>query len=200
MTTMEKLEDLIYRGFKETDRKIREASLETERKLRESRLETERKLRESRMKTEQELQKLSQEVGGITDTLGRFTENMVAPAVVKLFNERGIPITDYSQRTFSQARNIEYDIVAFNEEYIVVVSVKMTLRVSHVKEFLEERLPIFKEVFPRYKEMKVIGAVAGASILEEADTYAVKNGLYVLAQSGENMTMLNDETFKPRVY
>lgn len=167
MTNLEKLEELIYKGFKETD---------------------------------QEIRKLSREVGNVTDTLGRFAENMVAPAIVKLFNERGIPITDYSQRVHSEARKIEYDIVAFNKDYVVVVSVKMTLRVSDVKEFLEERLPIFKEVFPRYRDMKIVGAVAGVNILEMSDIYAMKRGLYVLTQSGDNITMLNDDSYKAKVF
>jgi hypothetical protein len=174
MTTLEKLEELIYIGFKETDRKFQE--------------------------TDREIRKVNKQVGDITDSLGRFAENMVAPAVVKLFKKRGIPITEYAPRMVSEVRNIEYDIVAFNKEYVVVVSVKLTLRVSDVKEFLEERLPIFKEVFPRYKDMKVIGAVAGATILGKTDIYAMKRGLYVLAQSGDNITMLNDDNFEPNVY
>ena len=174
MTALEKLEELIYKGFIETDRQIRE--------------------------TNQSIQNLSGEVGKITDTLGRFAENMVAPAIVKLFNKRGIPITDYAQRVNSETRKIEYDIVAFNADYVVVVSVKMTLRVNDVKEFLEERLPIFKEAFPRYKDMKVLGAVAGANIVAKSDIYAMKRGLYVLAQSGENITMLNDDTFEPKIF
>ncbi|NIM12831.1 MAG: DUF3782 domain-containing protein [Candidatus Aminicenantes bacterium] len=185
MTTQEKLEELIYKGFKETDRKIRENFEQTDRELRQ---------------LSKEVDKVSKEVGKVTDSLGRFAESMVAPAVVKLFKKRGIPINEYVPRIVSEVKNIEYDIVAFNAEYVVVVSVKMTLRVSDVKEFLHERLPIFKEVFPRYKDMKVVGAVAGATILEKSDVYAIKQGLYVLAQSGENITMLNDLTFDPRVF
>ena len=100
MNNLEKLEELIYRGVKETDRRIRESSELTDRKILD----------------------LSREVGNITDTMGRFAENMVAPAIVKIFNEKGIPITDYAQRVHSQTRKIEYDIVAFNKDYVVVVS------------------------------------------------------------------------------
>lgn len=76
----------------------------------------------------------------------------------------------------------------------------MTLRVNDVKHFLNERLPIFKEVFPRHKHLKVLGAVAGASIVGESDIYAMKRGLYVLAHSGDSITMLNDDTFKAKVF
>jgi hypothetical protein len=192
MTTLEKLEELVYKGFKETDRKIRENFEQTDRELRQLSKEVD--------KVSKGVDKVSKEVGKVTDSLGRFAESMVAPAVVKLFKKRGIPINEYAARIVSKVRNIEYDIVAFNTEYVVVVSVKMTLRVSDVKEFLHERLPIFKDVFPRYKDMKVVGAVAGATILEKSDMYAMKRGLYVLAQSGDNITMLNDQKFEPRVF
>jgi hypothetical protein len=181
MTMLEKLEELIYKGFKETDLKFQE---------------TDGVIR----KLGEKVERLSDHIGNITDSLGRFAENMVAPAVVKLFNERDIPITEYVPRIVSKVRNIEYDIVAFNKDYVVVVSVKLTLRVSDVREFLQDRLPIFKDVFPRYNDMKVIGAVAGGTILENSDIYAMKRGLYVLTQSGDNITMLNDETFEPKVY
>jgi hypothetical protein len=174
VTTLEKLEELIYIGFKETDRQFRETS--------------------------REIDRVNRQVGNITDSLGRFAENMVAPAMVKLFKERGIPITDYTQRLRSSGRRVEYDIVAFNKDFVVVVSVKMTLRIEDVKEFLIERLPIFKELFPRYKDMKIIGAVAGANIVQMSDIYAMKHGLYVLAQSGENVILLNDEKFTAAIF
>ncbi|MCP5052788.1 MAG: DUF3782 domain-containing protein [bacterium] len=181
MTTLEKLEELIYDGFKDTDRKIKETALEVK--------ETTRAIRN-----------LNREVGDITDNLGRFAENMVAPAMVRLFNERGIPITDYSQRLRSPKQGIEFDIIAFNTKYVVVVSVKLTLRVEDVKHFLNERLPIFKELFPRYNDMIVIGAVAGANIVGESGRYAMKRGLYVLAQSGENINLLNDNQFEAKIF
>jgi hypothetical protein len=74
------------------------------------------------------------------------------------------------------------------------------LEVADVKEFLNEKLPIFKELFPRFKDMKVIGAMAGANIVGESDRYAMKRGLYVLTQSGDNITMLNDKNFQARIF
>ncbi len=60
--------------------------------------------------------------------------------------------------------------VAINNDYVVVVSVKMTLRVEEVRRFLKERLPIFKEVFPLYKDKKVLGVVAGAGKAEKKES------------------------------
>jgi hypothetical protein len=220
MTSLEKLEELIYKGFKETDRKMRESSRETDREIKETQKEireTQKEIRETQKEIKQmretvlqnslemrrrdkKMERVDENLRKITDSLGRFAENMVAPAVEKLFNEKGIPITDYAQRVRSKPHDAEYDVVAFNKEYVVVVSVKMTLGVSDVKDFLNNRLPIFKNVFPRYKDMKVVGAVTGASLVGESDKYGMKRGLYVLTQSGENMTVLNDDNFEAKIY
>jgi len=77
--------------------------------------------------------------------------------------------------------------------------VKTTLKTEDVDTHLE-RLAKFKLAFPEYKDKKVLGAVAGMHVPESVGRYAYKKGLYVLAQSGEAMCILNDEKFKPRVW
>ncbi len=209
MTTLEKLEDLIYNGFKETDRQFKETDRkfqETDRQFKETDRkfqETDRQFKETDRQfkeTNLEIRKLSSEVGKISSSVSRFAENMVAPAVVRLFKDIDIPIAEYFQRLRSPFRRIEFDIIAINTDVVVVVSVKTTLNVEDVRFFKDERMPIFKEVFPRYQPMKVIGAVAGMSIVQEADVFAMRHGLYVLAQSGENMHMLNSVDFKPKTW
>jgi hypothetical protein len=185
MTTLEKLEELIYVGFKDTDEKFKE---------------TDRRFREITEELRKDFAKTRKDVARVTDALGRFSENMVAPALVRLLNDAGIPISETAQRVISPLRRIEYDIVAVNGEYVVVVSVKTRLNVDHVKDFVTRRLPQFKEVFPRYQSMKLLGAVAGMSIEQEADTYAVRQGLYVLAQSGDNVMLLNPPDFSPKEF
>ncbi len=203
MTTLEKLEELIYVGFKETDLKfketdktLKEAFKETEERFKD----TDRRFREITEELRKDFAKTRREVANVTDALGRFSENMVAPALVRLLNQAGIPISETALRVRSPLRRIEYDIVAVNGKDVVVVSVKTRLNVEHVKTFLEDRLTIFKEVFPRYQNMNVLGAVAGMSIEQEADTYAIKHGLYVLTQSGGNIMLLNPVEFKPRIF
>ena len=53
---------------------------------------------------------------------------------------------------------------------------------------------------PEYHDRKVVGAVAGIEIVENADTFAYRQGLFVIVRSGEMVTMLNDEKFKPKVW
>lgn len=190
MTTLQKLEELIYIGFKETDRKWQE---------------TDRKLAEANAQFTAWLQQLSQEtdrkIGEITGKWSRFVEGLVAPGAVRLFTERGIRVTGVAQRVKRQknGETMEIDVLATNGEYAVLVEAKSTLGVDDVKEHLA-RLGKFSQFFPEYKDHKVIGAVAGIVIDEDADKFAYRQGLFVITQSGETVKILNDEKFRPKVW
>ena len=68
-----------------------------------------------------------------------------------------------------------------------------------IKEHIE-RLKVFKKFFPEYSDRKVIGAVAGIVIEEGADKFAYRQGLFVIGQTGETVKILNDKTFKPKIW
>ena len=165
----------IWKLFRETDRKFAE--------LAETVKNTNRK------------------VGELTDKWGEFVESMVEPAVVRLFAGRGIPLdgTSLRARRRRDGREMEIDILGANREYVVAVEVKTTLRADDVKDFVRT-LDDFKTFFPEYREYKVIGAVAGMRLQKGVDEYAKRHKLYVLAQSGETVQILNDEDFEARVW
>ncbi len=73
-------------------------------------------------------------------------------------------------------------------------------RISHLLYINIERLKKFKTFFPEYADRKVVGAVAGIVIDEKADTFAYRQGFFVIVQSGEIVTILNDEKFQPKLY
>ena len=215
MTTIEKLEKLIYVGFKETDRKLAEISKETDRKLYELGKETERISKETERiskETDRKLQETDriltekfQESKKLVDKLvgkwGLFVEGLVAPGIERLLKKRGITVTRIARRVKAKmnGNQMEIDILAVNKDCAVLVEVKSTLSVDDVNEHLE-RLKKFKTFFPEYKDYKAIGAVAGIVIEEGADRYAYKKGLFVIAQSGETVTILNDDKFNPKTW
>jgi len=207
MTTLEKLEKLIYHGAKETDRRIRE----TDRRIQENdRWIQERELwfqnaerqhekdRQERLEAEAELR---QQMAGLTKSLGLFAESMVYPSVTRLFAERGINLTGIYSRS-RERRNgstMEVDVLGAGSEVVVDIEVKLRLEVSDVKDFLKQ-LPQFFDFFPRFRGLKLYGAVAGMSIDKEVERFAYKQGLFVLAPSGDNMRILNDEIFEPHIF
>ena len=62
------------------------------------------------------------------------------------------------------------------------------------------RLSKFKYFFPEYAQRKLVGAVGGIVIEENSDKYAYRQGLFVIAESGETVRILNDDKFKPKFW
>ena len=204
--------------FQETDQRFQETDQrfqETEKLLKQQAQETEQLLKQQAQETDHQIQELSQEIGRLSQQIGRvnqqisalggkwgrFVENMVAPACETLFLERGISIHEVSQRRRRRLNGdtLEVDVLVENESQILAVEVKSSLGVEDVKEFVKD-LGEFKRFFPEYSNKELYGAVAGIEIEDSADKYAFRQGLFVLAQSGETMTILNNESFKPRVW
>jgi hypothetical protein len=180
------------RCFQETERRFQE----TERVLKEQSLETERILKEQSLKTDRQITRLSQEIGNLGGKWGRFVENMVAPACETLFLNRQIPVHQVSQRV---SKTLEIDVLVTNENHVLVVEVKSSLSVDDVKELIKN-LTEFRQFFPEYNHKQLYGAVAGIEIEEGADKYAYRQGLFVLAQRGENVAILNDTEFQPKTW
>ena len=185
------------RCFQETERRFQE----TERVLKEQSLETERILKEQSLKTDRQITRLSQEIGNLGGKWGRFVENMVAPACETLFLNRQIPVHQVSQRVRKRldGKTLEIDVLVTNENHVLVVEVKSSLSVDDVKELIKN-LTEFRQFFPEYNHKQLYGAVAGIEIEEGADKYAYRQGLFVLAQRGENVAILNDAEFQPKTW
>jgi hypothetical protein len=181
------------RCFQETERRFQE----TERRFQE----TERILKEQSLKTDRQITRLSKEIGNLGGKWGRFVENMVAPACETLFLNREIPVHQVSQRVRKRldGKTLEIDVLVTNENPVLVVEVKSSLSVDDVKELIKN-LTEFRQFFPEYNHKQLYGAVAGIEIEEGADKYAYRQGLFVLAQRGENVAILNDTEFQPQTW
>ena len=185
------------RMFQETDRKFQE----TDRKFQESRQELDRVIAETRRDMAESSRQASQQLGALGGKWGLFVENLVAPACKTLFLNRGIPVHRVSQRVqvMRDGDTMEIDVLVQNQDHILAVEVKSSLSVDDIKEFVED-LQRFHHFFPEQAERQLYGAVAGIAFDQGADRYAYRQGLFVLAQSGETMTILNDAAFEPRVW
>ena len=58
----------------------------------------------------------------------------------------------------------------------------------------------YQLMLPSYADKRVLGAVTGMVIPDHVATYAYRQGLFVLAQSGESVVILNDAHFQPKVW
>ena len=199
------------RRLRESDRRIEQARLESDRRAEEVeqyRAETARILAEAKLESERRtaenertIAELKRLVNSLTTRWGRFVEELVQPAVLRLFQEKGIDIKEIYPRARVKRQGIgmEIDILAVDDTDVVLVECKSRLSKDDVDEFLE-KLTRFKIAFPHYKNYQAYGAVAGIEIDEGIDRYAYNKGLFVIKPSGDTVEIINDENFRPRTW
>jgi hypothetical protein len=185
------------RRFQETERILKEQSLETERRFQE----TERILKEQSQKTDRQIKQVNDQIGKLGNRLGEFVEYQVRPCAVELFRQRGIDVHELQSDVAVKRMEggLEIDLLVVNETEVVLVEVKSKLTQRDVDEHLQ-RLNKFKRLMPRYQNMKAFGAVAAMVVSEEVANYAYSKGLFVLTQSGDDMTITNSPEFKPQIW
>jgi len=176
--TAEQKIDEIWNLFKETDRRFKE---------------TDRQMQE----TDKKIKELSEL---FTGQWGKLIEALIEPGALQLFKDRAINVKQVYRRveSYMNGGQMEVDLLLTNDNELVVIEVKTTLKVVHVREFLED-LDQFLYFFPRFKDCRIYGAVAAVSIEEEADKFAYRQGLFVLKAGHEGLIkILNDLKFKPK--
>lgn len=210
-STGEKLDfEKVWLMFQETDRKFKETDRkfqETDEKFKETAVrfqETDRKFEETTKKfqeTDRLLRNLAKKMAESETRWGKFVESLVEGTLIKLLNQRGIEVETTSMRVKSRhkRKTYEYDIIAKNGDTVVVVEVKTTLGIEDVKRFIE-KMGVFREIFKEYDNHKIIGGVAYINSESEADSYAAKNGLYVIKATNESARIVNRKDFQPRYW
>jgi len=185
------------RRLRESDRRIEQARLESDRRIEQAKLESDRTIAELKRTVEQ----TNRAVNSLTTRWGRFVEELVQPAVLRLFQEKGIDIKEIYPRARVKRQGIamEIDILAVDDTDVVLVECKSRLSKDDVDEFLE-KLTRFKIAFPHYKNYQAYGAVAGIEINKGVDRYAYRKGLFVIKPSGDTVAIINDADFQPNTW
>jgi hypothetical protein len=192
------------RKFQETERLLKEQSQETDRKfqetdrlLKEQSQETDRKFQE----TDRKIKAVTAAIGELGNRLGEFVEGFVRPAVVQLFQARGLEVHEvYTDIEVNRGEEgLQIDLLVVNSTEAVLIEVKSKLALADVDDHLE-RLSKFKRLMPRYADVRALGAVAAMVIPKDVARYAYRKGFFVLAQSGESLVILNDAKFQPKAW
>lgn len=166
--------------------------------------ETNRKFQDTDKKfqdTDRKIKSVATQLGQLGNRLGQFVEEMVRPALVRLFRERGIDVRQVLQNLSAHDEKgraiIQIDLLVLNTDVAIVVECKSQPSIDDVNEHLE-RLDIFKTHFPQYVSLRIFGAIAAMVLPQQVNEYAIRKGLYSLAQSGDTMTIHNVAVFVPK--
>ena len=177
--------------FRRTDEKIAE--------LVESQKESERQWQQTR----QDIVEANQRHGKLSDRIGDLVQAMVYGGIKRLFRELGYDFDVINQKYFFGKKELgiygEVDLFLENGEFALLVEVKTNLSVKDVTEH-QERLENFRKVADaRNDKRQFIAAVGGGVVQENVKLFALKQGMFVVQQSGENIEVLAPEG-KPKVW
>ena len=187
----------LIQAQKETERLLQEQTQESDRRFQE----TDRRFRETERVIKEQNKRVDEQLGKLGNRLGEFVEWQVRPAAVRLFQERGIDVNELSADLSVQKGDdgLEIDLLVVNGSEAIAIEVKSKLTKADVDEHLE-RLDKFKRLLPRYQNLKILGAVAAMVTPSEVASYAYRQGLFVIAQSGDDLVILNDTKFQPKAW
>ncbi len=117
--------------------------------------------------------------------------------LVPLLNQQGIHI-EYTARRIKRPGSYEFDIMAANNEEVVLLTVRTKLKVNDVKDFLDDLRKI--SAHDSYHDRAIYGAAACSKATQKAVVYAEKHGLFVIRSTDDSASILNQEDFKPKVF
>ena len=70
-----------------------------------------------------------------------------------------------------------------------------------VDNFLEKKLPKFREIFTEFQGRRLFGGIGALVVKDDVSRYAEKAGLYVLTQSSEGgAARINSKNFRAKKF
>jgi chromosome segregation ATPase len=140
-------------------------------------------------KTIKKLDDIGAKLGEMGIIQGKVAEDLFYRNVRHAFGQKNMAFSDV-RRNLKKKGIAEYDIVAAENNTVLVISVKNKLERYMIDSFLNEKLPKFREVFPQYRDFRLLGGVGALVMDDGVGRYAEKKGLYVMTQNGEGGAML----------
>jgi len=147
---------------------IMTATIEEIRAILKQLAQSQQELSQAQKETDKQINRVSKQIGELGNRLGEFVEWQVRPAVVRLFQERGIDVHEFHPGISVKRDNegLEIDLLVVNDTDAILVEVKSKLTQRDVDEHLQ-RLAKFKRLMPRFRDVKALGAVAAMIVPNE---------------------------------
>jgi hypothetical protein len=150
----------------------------------------------------QQSTEMNRKWGDLSNKLGTLVEDLVAPSLPRIveteLGEAVIDLMPRRKRRLPDGRVREFDAVAITAGTLYLNSTKASLRSAAVDRFVEEEIPAFREFFPEYAGLPLVGILASLAVEDSVLRYAEKSGLLVLATGDELMEVKNSPGFEPK--
>jgi hypothetical protein len=165
--------------------------------------ETDLQLKETDKQLSKQLKNLAEQIGGLGNKFGSFTEGWAFPSMVKLLKEyfkMEAVTTNYQIKRDDKL--MELDVFAHNNGELntaCIVEVKSHVREDHIEQLLRQ-LSVLREFLPEHANKQLYGILAGVQIPEQVKQKILQQGLYVAAIHDEHFTLQVPDNFQPKAF
>ena len=157
----------------------------------------------SRKENDKAMKELRQQIGGIANKWGSFTEGLALPSMTKILRERfKMEVISPSVRVSKNGIDAEIDVLAYanstiNEAY--VVEVKSHLREEAITQ-LNALMGNFRALFPEHADKKVFGIIAAVDMSEMLKKRVLEAGFYVARIQDETFSLDTPNEFRAKCF
>jgi ABC-type amino acid transport substrate-binding protein len=198
--TMPAVEERVDRLEEAIDRFVANVGVEFN-KLYNSQMRTEAELRELKEENRRDKREMNRKWGDLANKLGTMVEDLVYPSLPRVIKET---LGQEPQRIWARFKQRlpdgllkEFDAIARTQDLVCLNSTKATLRSGDVDAFVTD-IATFREYFPEYRDLPLVGILATLAVEESVLNYAEKQGFLVLAIGDEVMEVKNRPGFEPK--
>ena len=141
-------------------------------------------------------------IGELGNRFGELAEHLVSPNIKEKFNELDFVFEQVSHNIrIADSSGIflaEIDILLENGDTVIAVEVKARALQKDVDEHINRMEVLRRRADTRNDKRKFQGAIATAIISDEVRNYILKNGFYVIEQTGDTVKINIPGDFKHR--
>ena len=153
--------------------------------------------REQMKETDRRIDRIAQENAKLGDRLGELVQSMVEGGIKRLFKQQGYDFDVINPKYNFGNKQLgiygEVDLFLENGELALLVEAKTNLSVDDVKRH-KKQLKNFRLVSDaKNDKRRFIAAVGGGVVRENVRDFALKQGMFVAQQSGENVEVIAPE-------
>ena len=149
----------------------------------------------------QQNREMNRKWGDMANKLGTMVEDLVAPSLSRIVEDQlGEIVLDLMprrKRRLPDGRVKEFDAIAVTSNLLCLNSTKASLRGADVDSFITD-ITVFREFFPEYAKLPLVGILASLAVDEGVLAYAEKQGFFVLAVGDQLMDVQNHPGFEPK--
>jgi hypothetical protein len=163
--------------------------------------ETEKTLKKAQDEAWAAIRETQKNIGGLNNTLGSLVERIMTPDLPRKFRPLGFTFDKITAIKWAADGYIyaEIDGLLENGAQAMAVEVKTTLEIEDINDHLKRMERIRKYADEHGDKRACLGSIAAMVVNPKPKDYALKNGLFVIEPSGEDVTVTKPAG-KPRIW